>query len=158
MTKPSRNFKLKPGQTDYTNIHWAPVINCVVKHKNKILLVQRSTEVNFYPGYWNGISGFLDDDKGLKEKVKEELREELGLLPKDIISIRLAEIFDRDDRKCKKTWIVHPVMVRVKTDKIVLDSEAKQYVWASIREAKELKLLPGFDIVLEKVSKLRQEK
>ena len=157
MAKHIPKFKLKQGQTDYTNIRWAPVINCVVKYKNKILLVQRSKEVTFYAGYWNGISGFLDDDKGLQEKVEEELQEELGLLPKDIISITLAEIFARDDRKCKKTWIVLPVMVQVKTDKIVLDFEAKQFLWTSIREAKKQKLLPGFDIVLDKVGKLRKK-
>jgi hypothetical protein len=46
----------------------------------------------------------------------------------------------------------------VKTDKIVLDSEPKQYLWTSIREVKKHKLLPGFDIVLENVGKLRKKK
>lgn len=158
MAKRIPKFKLKQGQTDYTNLRWTPVINCVVKYKNKILLVQRSKEVTFYAGYWNGISGFLDDDKGLNEKVEEELKEELGLQPKDIISISLAEIFARDDPKCRKTWIVFPVMVRVKSDKIILDSEAKQYRWTSIREAKKHIPLPGFDIVLKRVAKLEKKK
>ena len=65
-------FKAKPGQVDYTNIHWAPVINCVLRYKDKILTVQRSKNLNFYPGYWTGISGFLDDNKGLNEKVIED--------------------------------------------------------------------------------------
>jgi hypothetical protein len=49
-------------------------------------------------------------------------------------------------------------MVQVKTDKIVLDVEAKKYLWTSTREAKKHKLLPGFDIVLDKVGKLRKKK
>ena len=66
--KKSRKFVPAPGQTDFTNIRFAPVINCVLKYKNKILLVQRSKELRLYPDYWNGISGFLDDDKSLNDK------------------------------------------------------------------------------------------
>jgi ADP-ribose pyrophosphatase YjhB (NUDIX family) len=154
--KCNKNFKLKRGQTDYTNVRWAPVMNCVVIYKGKILLVQRSKNLNFYPGYWSGISGFLDDAKSLYKKVKEELREELGIRPKDIISIKLAEIFDQEEPKYRKTWIVHPVLVEIKTDRILLDWEAKNFLWTAIGKAKKMRLLPGFDIVLEKISKFKR--
>ena len=144
-------FKAKPGQVDFTNVRWAPVINCVLKYKNKILVVQRSRDLNFYPGYWNGISGFLDDKKSLTEKVAEELREELGIPKNKILKIKLGEIFDQEELKYKKTWIVHPVLVEVKTDKIKLDWEAKNYQWLSLNEIKKLKLLPGFNLVLNKL-------
>jgi len=144
-------FKVKPGQVDYTKARWAPVINCVVRHKNKILVVERNKNLNFYPGYWNGISGFLDDKKSLEEKVKDELREELGIERGKIKKIRLGEIFDQEEPKYKKTWIVHPVLVDVAINKIKLDWEAKNYKWIKPVEAKKLKLLPGFDKVLKKL-------
>ena len=142
-------FKLKPGQVDYTNARWAPVINCVVKHKDKILIVQRSTELNFYPEYWNGISGFLDDSRDIEEKVRDELKEEAGIEEKDITSIHPGKIFHQDEPAYKKTWIVHPVLVEVATDNVVLDWEAQDYKWIEIKEAKNFNLLPGFDKVLE---------
>jgi isopentenyldiphosphate isomerase len=145
-------FRPKPGQIDFTHAQWAPVINCAVKYKDKILVVQRSSELNFYPGYWNGISGFLDDKKSLEQKVEEELREELGIAKKYIKKIKLGEIFDQDELKYKKTWIVHPILVEVATDKIKLDWESQNYRWIKSHEAKKLKLLPGFDKVLEKLS------
>lgn len=145
-------FKLKPGQVDYTNARWAPVINCVLRHKNKILVVQRSKQLNFYPGYWNGISGFLDDQRSLEQKVKDELNEELGMPSRKIERIRLGEIFDQEAPKYKKTWVVHPVLVDVATDKIKLDWEAKNYRWIKFGEAKKLQLLPGFNQVLERLS------
>jgi|SRR3989338_11652888 len=145
-------FKLKPGQVDYTHARWAPVINCVLRHKNKILVVQRSKELNFYPGYWNGISGFLDDQRSLEEKVKDELSEELGVPARKIKRIRLGEIFNQEAPKYKKTWIVHPVLVEVTTDKIKLDWEARNYQWIKLSEARKLKLLPGFDQVLKRLS------
>ena len=145
-------FKLKPGQIDYTNARWAPVMNCVVKCRDKILVVQRSKELNFYPGYQNGISGFLDDKKSFERKVKEEIREELGIPERMVKKIRLCGIFHQEAPKYKKTWIVHPVLVEVATKNIKLDWEARNYKWIKFSEAKKLKLLPGFDQVLNKVS------
>ena len=145
-------FKPKPGQTDFTNVRWAPVINCVLKHKNKLLVVQRSKGLNFYPGYWNGISGFLDDQRSLRQKISNELREELGIPQAKIKKIRLGEIFDQEEPKYKKTWIVHPVLVEVETNKVKLDWEARNYKWLTLQGVKKLKLLPGFDEVLRRLS------
>lgn len=144
-------FKAKPGQVDYTHARWAPVINCVVKYEDRFLVVERSKEVGFYPGYWNGISGFLDDQRSLAQKVRDELKEELGISHRKIKSITLGEIFDQESPQHKKTWIVHPVLVDVTTNKITLDWEAKNYRWVKLAEAGKLKLLPGFDLVLEKL-------
>ena len=146
---PKLKFKPKPGQIDYTNTRWAPVINCVVKFKDKILIVQRSKDLNFYPGYWNGISGFLDDRRGLEQKVKDELKEEVGISEDDIISIRLGQIFHQEEPEYNKIWIVHPVLVEVQNDKIKLDWEAQNHKWIRPDEAHNFDLLPGFDKVLE---------
>src|SRR3972149_5920814 len=146
-------FKLKPGQIDYTNARWAPVINCVVKYRDKILVVQRSKDLNFYPGYWNGISGFLDDKRSFEQKVKDELMEELGIPNNKIKNIRLREIFHQEAPKYAKSWIVHPVLVEVLENKIKLDWEARNYKWIKLSKAKKLKLLPGFNYVLKKLSK-----
>jgi isopentenyldiphosphate isomerase len=146
-------FKPKPGQVDFTNARWAPVMNCVLKYKNKILIVQRSKDVGFYPGYWNGVSAFLDDEKSLKQKIQEELKEELGMARGNILNFHLGEIYHEEAIKYKKTWIVHPVLVEVTTDKIRLDWEAKSHKWVKLREIKGLKLLPGFLEVLKKLEK-----
>jgi len=150
-------FKSKPGQVDYTNARWAPVINCVLKYRNKLLVVQRSKELNFYPSYWNGVSGFLDDRRSLNQKVADELKEELGITKTKIKKIQLGEIFDQEETKYKKTWIVHPVLVEVKTDKVKLDWEASNYKWLTLQEVKKLKLLPGFDEVLRRLSSWTQK-
>ncbi|MDP3724066.1 MAG: NUDIX domain-containing protein [bacterium] len=141
-------FKPKDGQVDYTNIRYAPVINCVLRNNDKILIVQRNSRMRFYPNFWNGISGFLDDGRNIEEKVKDELREELGIEAKDIISIHRGSIFDQEEEKYNKTWIVHPVLVDVKTDKVKLDWEAQNYKWIKVGDAKIFDLLPGFDKVL----------
>lgn len=147
--KEQPKFVPKPGQVDFTDIRYCPVINCVVQFGRKILIVKRSTGMRLYPGFWNGISGFLDDQRSFEEKVFDELREELGINRKQILSLKRGDIFHQEASKYQKTWIVHPVLVRVESDEVQLDWEAQQYRWIFPREAIKLKLLPGFDQVLQ---------
>lgn len=142
-------FKPHAGQVDYTHIRYAPVINCVLHFADKILIVQRSEELRLYPGFWNGISGFLDDNRNIEEKARDELREELGIGENQIVSITRGPVFDQEAPEYHKTWIVHTVLVEVRTDQVKLDWEAQNYKWVSVAEAKNFKLLPGFDRVLE---------
>lgn len=146
--KKQPKFKPKPGQVDFTDVRYCPVINCVVKYGRKILVVQRSAGMRLYPGYWNGISGFLDDRRSFEEKVRDEIGEELGIRGQHMRSIKMGTVFHQDAPTYQKTWIVHPVLVEVDTDKVQLDWEAEQYRWILPKEAKKLKLLPGFDQVL----------
>lgn len=146
MTQPP--FIPRPDQVDYTHIRWAPVINCVVRCGGKILLVKRSDDLRLYPGYWNGVSGFLDDNKSLDEKVAEELHEEVGITRDQIASIAVGPIFHQDEPKYGKTWIVHPVLVEVKTTDIQLDWEAEKFQWVTPAELQGMKLLPGVERVL----------
>jgi ADP-ribose pyrophosphatase YjhB (NUDIX family) len=90
-------FVPKEGQVDYSNIRYCPVINCVLKYQDKILLVQRSKDMRLYPNYWAGVSGFLDDHKSVSEKALEELSEELGLTKNDVESIESGRVFSQED-------------------------------------------------------------
>ncbi|MEK7158015.1 MAG: DUF3850 domain-containing protein [Patescibacteria group bacterium] len=148
----SAAFYPKIGQVDYTHARYAPVINCVVQYQDYILLVQRSASLRFYPNVWNGISGFLDDERSIEDKAREELREELGIASKDIVSIRRGDIFDQEEEQYRKTWIVHPILVEVKTNVVKLDWEAQRYQWVRPEDIKTFDLLPGFDRVLQSFS------
>lgn len=126
-------------------------MNRVVMYQGKMLMVQRSADLNFYPNYWNGISGFLDDHRGIEEKVREELGEELSLPSSAIVSIKLVGLFEQEAPAYRKTWIVHPVLVEVSTDQIHLDWEAQAMKWVTFAEARTHDLLPGFDKVIQVV-------
>ena len=143
-----KQFIPKPGQIDFTHIKRVPVVNCVIRYKDKILLVKRSDDIHFYPGYWNGISGFLDDGRSIEEKLKAELNEEIGLKEADILSLVQGEPFEEEDLKYKKTWIIHPALLDVRTDRITLDWEAKECRWVDLKEVKDFQILPGFEKVL----------
>ena len=142
---PEPKFAPKPGQVDYTNIRYAPVINCVVTRADgKVLLVQRSANMRLYPGFWNGVSGFLDDSKSIEEKVQEELREEIGITAKDIIRIERGQVILQEAPDYGKTWLVVPILVTVRAAEVQTDWEAEAARWFDPSEVPSLKLLPGF--------------
>lgn len=144
-------FIPKDGQVDFTNIRWCPVINCIVVHDEKFLLVQRSAGMRLYPGYWNGVAGFIDDARDLEGKVREELIEELGIVAEDIESITLCGVFIEEAPAVSKTWIVHAVRVRLSTNQIKLDWEASQYEWLTYPVTDGRLMLPGLPTVLDVV-------
>jgi NADH pyrophosphatase NudC (nudix superfamily) len=139
-----QRFIPKPGQVDYTHVRYAPVVNTVVTHEGKVLLVQRSPDIRLYPNYWNGISGFLDDSRSIEEKVTEELGEELGIQADDILLIQRGTVLLQEASDYNKTWLVVPVLARVKTADFKLDWEAARAKWYEPAEVVKLDLLPGF--------------
>ncbi len=142
-------FTPKPDQVDYTNIRYAPTINCVITDGKQVLLLQRGSEMRLYPDYWNGASGFLDDAQDLEDKVREELREELGFGPQDIVEITRGRVVLQEAPEYNKTWLVVAVLVTVKTRDFVLDWETKKAEWMLPEEVYSRQLLPGFAEVFE---------
>jgi isopentenyldiphosphate isomerase len=107
--------------------------------------------MRLYPNFWNGISGFLDDDRSLEDKVREELHEELGIAEESIVSMMLGDVFLQDAPQYQKTWIVHPILVAVSTDQVSTDWEAQVFRWIRPDEVKHFDVMPGFELVLERL-------
>lgn len=145
---PGKKFIAKAGQTDYTHAKVAPVINSVVEYGGKILLVRRSHTLGFYPEYWSGISGFLDDNSPPEKKLEEELKEELGLNDGDIKSIEPGQVFEVKDAIYDKTWVVHPLRAEIMRKDLHLNWEAEDYAWVLPHEIYNYELVPGYDRIV----------
>lgn len=143
-----RAFVPKRGQVDYTHIRYAPVVQIVVVHDAKLLLVRRSDRLKLYPGRWSGISGFLDDQQSIEEKVAEELYEELGLGHQRTTELTIARPLRQEAPEYHKTWLIIPVFVRVNTETVRLDREASEAAWFVPDEVRQLSVVPGFVDVL----------
>jgi predicted NUDIX family phosphoesterase len=89
----------------------------------------------------------------LREKVIDEITEELGVGEDVISDIVLCGIFDQEEPNYNKTWIVHAVRVELNTNDITIDWEAEDFAWVRMEEVDEYQLLPGFDQVLKTVFK-----
>jgi len=135
--------KFSDGRIDYTNSKIAPVITIFVKHKGKILLLKRSNKVLEYKNLWNAVSGYLDELKPIEDKVKEELKEEIGVEEDNITKIHIGKIYKFADKKIHKTWIIVPVVVELKRKpKIQLDWEHSEYRWIAPQDLKKYPTVP----------------
>ena len=144
--------KFEDGRIDYSNSDEAPVITVFVKYQDKILLLKRSDKVRTYRGKWNTIAGYLDEVRPIKEKVLEEIKEEIQVFEKDILNIKYKDSYKLEDKKIKKIWIVHPVLVELKNKaEIVLDWEHIEYRWIKPVEINNFDIVTGLDKILKKV-------
>lgn len=144
-------FVPRPGQVDYTDIRYAPVINAVVFNEGKLLLVQRSLEMRIYPGVWHCIGGFLDDSASIEEKVHEELAEEVGISADRIVSMERGVPILREDPDYGKTWITIPVRVEITGRDVALNWEANDAKWIDPADVTDFELMPGFSDVLAQI-------
>lgn len=142
-------FTPKLGQMDFTRARYCPVMNCVLINNGQVLIVKRGEGVGWYKGKWNGIGGFLDDNKSIREKVEEELSEELSIPRSAIREIYVGEIFLDDIKEQKKTWIIVPLRVEVNTRDITLDNEATEHRWVDPKDVKDFDIIPSFERVLD---------
>ena len=147
------NFTPKPGQVDYSDIRYSPVVNCVVRLGDYVLLQQRSPEMRLYPSYWNGISGFLDTNGSVEEKALEELSEEAGITKHQVQSLVRGQVLIQEAPEYHKTWIVFPVLATLKSKiKPQLNWEATSLEWVKKDQLAAYNLLPGFAEVLQTFS------
>ncbi|MBI2106215.1 NUDIX domain-containing protein [Candidatus Woesearchaeota archaeon] len=146
--------KFKDGRIDYSNSDKAPVVTIFVKFGDKILLLKRSDKVATYKGKWNTIAGYLDEIKSIKDKILEELREEIGVNEKNIKFIEIKNSYKLVDNKINKTWIVHPVLVELKEKpEIKLDWEHTEFRWINYRDLKNYDIVTDLDKTLDIVLK-----
>jgi len=139
------------GRIDYTNSDTAPVITIFICLEDKVLLLKRSEKVLTYKGKWNTVAGYLDEVTPIRDKVLEELSEELGIIKKDISLIKIGESYTFSDPIAKKTWIIYPVKVELYHDvAIVLDWEHTEYVWINPKDIDMFDTVPNAKISLKK--------
>ena len=144
--------RFEDGRIDYSNSDRAPVLICFVRYLNRILLLKRSDKVGIYKGMWDTVAGYIDDKKRLPDKVKEELKEELGLDFRKIKSIKYSEPYIFVDEEIGKTWIRYPILVELTSmPKIKLNKEHTDFTWINPRDLLDYITTPGLAITLRKL-------
>ena len=144
--------KSPDGRIDYSNSDEAPVITVIVKYEDEILLLKRSDKVRTYKGKWQVVAGYLDELRPLKEKVLEELREEIGVLENNIEKIKYGKMFEFHDKAIGKKWIVNPVLAELKEKpKIKIDFEHTEYIWIKPDQIEKFDFVPNLKESIKRV-------
>ena len=142
------------GRINYSDANTAPVITVFIQYNDEILLLKRSNKVSTYQEKWNTVAGYLDEIKPLREKILEELSEEIGISEDNILSHRIGESYTFTDSTIGKTWIVYPALIKLKTKPpIHLDWEHTECRWIKPKELGDFDHVPKLDQSLGKIMK-----
>lgn len=126
--------RFQDGRIDYTNAARAPVLDCYVLCKRRLLILKRTRPIAGSDNAWHVVSGFLDTPRSLREHVHQELREEINLRPEVIDSLFGLEPYRHIDAKL---WTVYPVVARLRCDwPIRLNEEHVRFRWIDTAEIK----------------------
>ena len=117
-------------------------VAAVVRRKNKILILKKSPEDWNYPNKWSFCSGYVKEFESAEETVLREIKEETGLAGK---IIKKGSLFQADDIKKGKSWIVMPFLCEVKPGKVKLDHENVEYRWIRHEDIKKFDSVPGLE-------------
>ena len=124
------------------------VIHCIVLHKDKILLLQRNQTMHYYPGYWSGVCGVVDNHTQMQDKVYKKVEEETGVQKADIKIILQKNPIEYAEKVYGKIWEISPFLVEVNPEKMHFDWSSQNYAWVSLEETLDYNVLPGFKEVL----------
>jgi 8-oxo-dGTP pyrophosphatase MutT (NUDIX family) len=140
------------GRIDYHNSQKALVLNCFVTYKDRVLLLKRGDKVAAYKNKWNSVGGYLDEQKPIAEKIKQELQEELGIRPGNILKIRICDPFEVHDKEINKIWVVYPCIAELnEMQDIVLDWEHTDYRWIRPTDITEFDVVKDLEKTLQRV-------
>lgn len=145
------------GRIDFSEAGSAPVLSCFVRHGDEFLLLKRSGSVRL-TGLWCPVMGFLDEPVSVRDKVLEELSEEIGVSEEAVDRVAFGEPFRAFDGDAGKTWHIHPVLVdlREKVD-VSLDMEHEEARWVPRAGLKDFKTAPRVESVLGRLRHLLDE-
>jgi 8-oxo-dGTP pyrophosphatase MutT (NUDIX family) len=146
--------KFSDGRIDYSKSKECLVITVFIIYNKKILLLKRSGKVSTYRYKWNTVTGYIDENKTIFQKILEEIEEEIGLTQKNISSYKIYDSIEFTDKNIDKKWIIYPSIIELKNNpKIILDWEHSEYKWIFPKDILNYDIVPKLDLSLNIVSK-----
>lgn len=124
-----------------------PVISCLLKHKDEILILKRSCQVGSFQGYWSCISGYMEKEEDPLETAYREVFEETKI-PKEEISNHLLDgpfYSEAEDVVFEAHW----VLMETKIKRIVLDWEHESYQWINSKKIPDVKVVPWLPTLIK---------
>ncbi len=105
---------------------------------HEFLVMQRSSDRDVFPGYWEFPSGIIEDGEKPRKTARRELKEETGLSGNRVKT---------GDEHVQETeygdFRVHPFLFTVESDAVDVTLEHQDYMWIRLEEIEDLKSVPG---------------
>ena len=133
------------------------VVSCLLMdNAKKILILKRSSLVKTYKGLWGAVAGYIEENEEPYKTAIREIREETGLMEKEIRFIRKGEIicFTDVDENVTYDWVVHPFLFSVeKNAKMQISWEHTSYKWIPPSEISKYKVVSHLPDIMSKMFK-----
>ncbi len=133
------------------------VVSCLlVSDAKKILVLKRGSLVKTYKGLWGAVAGYVEENEEPYETAIREIREETGLMEKEIRFIRKGETiqFTDVDENVTYDWVVHTFLFSVeKNAKIKISWEHTSYKWILPSEISKYKVVSHLPDIVSKMFK-----
>ena len=116
------------------------VVTGVVKNKDKVLILKKGKDDYNYPNKWSFCSGYVKEFESAEDTVIREIKEETGLRGR---IIKKGRLFQKDDKKLGKIWVIMSFLCEVKSNKVKLDHENSIYKWIDHKDMNKYPTVPG---------------
>ncbi len=135
------------GTVEVMDVAEKGVVTDILRHKGRILLLQRSNSVGSYRGQWAGVSGYIEHGEAPEKAARRELEEELGLC-----SVKMARSIDPQMfRDGDVVWTVHAFLFDVGGTDVRIDWEHQAYEWVPPEDVSMYPTVPGLQKVVSKL-------
>lgn len=109
------------------------VLTGILKDNDLLLLVKRNENDNLYPGAWEFPGGHLEEGETLKDGLKRELEEEIGLVDEfdPIVTHYYDEVKEKNGELVHDLEIDFIINVDSSKVKVKLSDEHCDYKWVT---------------------------
>ena len=118
------------------------VVTGVVKSDGKFLILKKSPRDYNYPNKWSFCSGYVKEFEAAEDTVLREIKEEIGAKAK---IVKKGRLFQKDDKKNGKSWVIIPFLCKVKSQNVNLDNENVDFRWIDYKDIKKFPTVPGLE-------------
>ena len=125
--------------------------NIFVLDGNKVLMMRRSQQKTFLPGYLQPIGGKVDQDEDPLTAVKRELMEEANIQARGIkLKAVVTEIKGKKDSQYQTNWQIFHFVGFYQGDALGKTDEG-ELVWLTLNEIKQEKLADSIRLIIDKL-------
>lgn len=106
------------------------VVAVIVEWRGQIALFKRSQTVGHDSGLWHCITGYLESGSSPEGQAFTELREETGLIDKDLIDFRQGTPLLLPDKQ-GNPWLVHTFTAVTRSRRLTINDEHDDFRWTA---------------------------
>lgn len=115
-----------------------------LRDSGKILITQRSQNLDWKPGEWEIVYGRIDQFEGLENGLRREVKEEVGITDLQLVSVLTAwHIYRGTEQTAQNELIGITYHCRTESESVALSEEHISFKWASTGEALALVKVDG---------------